>query len=202
MKPWVLASLNPGKVREFAHTLAARGVHLEPADALGLHDFPPEDGASYAENARIKARYAAARTGRIALADDSGIEVDALEGGPGVHSARFGDPALDDHGRMLYLLERLAGVPAGDRGARYICVIALVSPSGHEVLFEGRCEGEILFAPRGEGGFGYDPIFCSVDLAMTFAEAPLAAKQRVSHRGRALRALDDYLATSTDRSRE
>jgi XTP/dITP diphosphohydrolase len=194
MKPWVLATLNPGKVREFAHALADRGVRIERADALGLRDFPPEDGASYADNARIKARYAAAQTGLLALADDSGIEVDALGGAPGVHSARFGDPNLDDHGRMRHLLERLAGVPAGRRGARYVAVIALIAPSGHEVLFEGRCEGEILLAPRGDGGFGYDPIFYSLDLAMTFAEAPIAAKQAVSHRGRALRALDSYLA--------
>ena len=197
MTPWVLATLNPGKVREFATALADRGVVLERADAHGLDDFPPEDGASYAENALIKARYAATRSGRIALADDSGIEVDALAGEPGVHSARFGGPGLDDHGRMLYLLERLREVPDEERQARYVAVIAVVTPGGRELLVEGRCEGRILREPRGSGGFGYDPIFFSPDLAMTFAEAPLAAKQRVSHRGRALVALRDHLASAS-----
>lgn len=197
MTPWVLATLNPGKVREFAAALADRGVTLEPAGHHGLIDFPPENGETYAANALIKARYAAARSGRIALADDSGIEVEALAGKPGVHSARFGDASLDDHGRMLHLLERLRGVPEGERGARYVAVIAVVSPTGSELLFEGRCEGRILSAPRGSGGFGYDPIFYSLDLGTTFAEAPLAAKQRVSHRGRALAALSAHLLSSS-----
>lgn len=191
----VLATLNRGKVREFAAALSERNLRLEAADALGLHDFPPENGAHYADNALIKARYAAARTGCVALADDSGIEVDALASGPGVHSARFGDPSLDDHGRMLYLLERLHGVPAAQRGARYVAVIALVSPSGTHALFEGRCPGRITNRPLGDGGFGYDPIFFSHELAMTFAQASLEAKQRVSHRGHALRALRDFLAS-------
>jgi len=150
--------------------------------------LPEETGATYAENALIKARAGVAATGALSLGDDSGIEVDALGGGPGLHSARWGGPALDDAGRNALLLERLRGVPAERRTARFRCVIALVEPGGCERVVEGVVEGRIIEAPRGTGGFGYDPLFFYAPLRGTFGELPPEVKHRVSHRGVAARA--------------
>ena len=150
--------------------------------------LPDETGQTYHDNARLKARAAGALTGMLALADDSGIEVDALGGAPGVHSARFGGPGLDDAGRTALLLERLRGVPPTARTARYRCVIALVWPDGRERTVEGTAEGVITLAPRGAGGFGYDPVFEDPALGRTFAELTPEEKAAVSHRGRAVRA--------------
>jgi XTP/dITP diphosphohydrolase len=152
-----------------------------PAIAL-----PPEGEISYADNARAKARAVARAAGALALADDSGLEVDALGGGPGVSSARFGGPGLDDAGRCRALLAALAGVPAGRRTARFRCVVALADPAGREAQAEGVVEGLILEAPRGAGGFGYDPLFLYPPAGATFAELTEEAKNRVSHRARAL----------------
>lgn len=196
VRPWLLASLNPGKVREFAARFAELGIEIESAAAAGLRGFPPETGATYAENALIKARFAAQATGRTALSDDSGIEVDALGGRPGVHSARFGDASLDDRGRMLHLLDTLREVPEGRRGARYVAVIAIVRPDGAEATFEGSCGGRLLHRPTGEGGFGYDPIFFSDDLQQSFGVASAHDKARVSHRMRALDRLLAFLASA------
>ncbi len=150
--------------------------------------LPEETGDSYAANALLKARAAAALTGALALADDSGLEVDALGGAPGVHSARYGGPELDDAGRCARLLEALRDVPAERRTARFRCVIALACPDGRHRLVEGMAEGLILAAPRGRGGFGYDPLFYYPPLGRTFAELTEAEKAEVSHRGRAMRA--------------
>jgi XTP/dITP diphosphohydrolase len=157
------------------------------ADVPGA-TLPEETGTTYRENALIKARAGAAATGVLALGDDSGIEVDALGGGPGLHSARWGGPGLDDAGRIALLLDRLRGVPADRRTARFRCVIALVEPGGRARLAEGVVEGRITEAPRGAGGFGYDPVFYYAPLDGTFGELPPAAKHRVSHRGVAARA--------------
>jgi XTP/dITP diphosphohydrolase len=192
-RPWILASHNPGKVREFAARFAELGIDLESAAAAGLNDAPPETGATYADNALIKARYAASGTGRVAISDDSGIEVDALSGGPGVRSARFGDPKLDDRGRMLHLLDVMQGVPDESRGARYVAVVAISTPAGAEATFAGSCSGRILRWPEGEGGFGYDPIFFSDDLQQSFGSATNLDKARVSHRMRALEQLFAFL---------
>jgi len=187
-RPVVLATLNPGKVRELARLLGDLPIELvDLADVPGA-SLPPETGATYVENALIKARAAHRLTGHAALGDDSGLEVEALGGAPGLHSARFGGPGLDDAGRVTLLLERLRAVPAGKRSARFRCVIALVDESGGERAVEGVAEGEIAAAPRGDGGFGYDPVFFYPPLGRTFGELSDRDKERVSHRGLAARA--------------
>lgn len=182
----VLATASPAKGRELAALLA--GV---PYRIVDLSDFPgivlpPEGDSSYAENALGKARAVAAAAGALALADDSGIEVDALGGRPGVVSARYGGEGLSDAERNALMLRELAAVPGERRTARYRCVIALAGPDGREATVEGTVEGVLLEAPRGSGGFGYDPLFYYPPLAATFAEVPPAAKHAVSHRGRAI----------------
>jgi len=184
----VLATLNPGKVRELAQLLGDLPIELVSlADVPGA-SLPPETGTTYVENALIKARAARQLTGHAALGDDSGLEVDALDGAPGLHSARFGGPGLDDRGRRSLLLERLRAVPAGERTARFRCVIALIDEHGGERTVEGVAEGEIAPAPRGDGGFGYDPVFFFPPLGRTFGELTDREKERVSHRGLAARA--------------
>lgn len=181
----VLATLNPGKARELAGLLAGLPHDLRPLAAVPGARPPEESGASYAANALLKARAAARLAGATALADDSGLEVDALGGAPGLHSARYGGPGLDDAARCARLLEALRGVPPGRRTARFRCVIAVVEPAGGEWTVEGVAEGRILEAPRGAGGFGYDPLFLYPPLGRTFAELAEAEKAAVSHRGRA-----------------
>jgi XTP/dITP diphosphohydrolase len=172
-----------------------------PADRL-LEPLPEEAdlerSLSYAENAVAKARYYATRGGLPAVADDSGIEVEALGGAPGPRSARWssaeGSGVKVDDANNARLLEQLAGVPEQGRAARYRCVVAFLStPSSVPEIVEATCDGFVLTEPRGTGGFGYDPLFYSPELHMTFGEAPPAAKHRVSHRGRAFRALIEVL---------
>jgi XTP/dITP diphosphohydrolase len=189
----VLASSNAGKVREFREALSGTEIELVAMDAVGITALPAETGASYAENALLKAATVALKSGLPALADDSGLEVEALDGAPGLYSARYGGLGLSDGERIAYLLSRLKDVPGEARAARFVCVIALAMPSGTFAVFEGSCHGTILFGPRGDGGFGYDPIFYSPELGKTFAEASPAEKQRVSHRGRALAQLAFWL---------
>jgi XTP/dITP diphosphohydrolase len=162
-----------------------------PYRVLDLADFPsimlPAEGAaSYAENALLKARAVVVATGMFALADDSGIEVDALDGRPGVRSARYGGGGLTDEERCALLLRELRDVPPGRRTARYRCVVALRAPDGREATTEGVVEGIILEEPRGSGGFGYDPLFHHAGLGATFAEVTPEAKHAVSHRGQAM----------------
>jgi XTP/dITP diphosphohydrolase len=189
----LLATRNPHKLREFGRLLG--GLRLDPLpDDVEL---PPEDGTTYAENALGKARAAAATTGRLAIADDSGIGSDALGGAPGVRSARYAGPHASDAQNLAKLLEE---APVGS-GLEYVCVIALVDPaSGSEQLFEGRCRGRLAAQPRGERGFGYDPAFLPDDLRSgtdaperTMAELSDAEKDAISHRGRAARALLEAL---------
>jgi XTP/dITP diphosphohydrolase len=184
----VVATLNRSKGSELASLL--RGVRYEVvvlADVPGAV-LPEETGSTYRENALLKAYAAARASGGLVLADDSGLEVDALEGAPGVRSARFGGPGLDDTGRCARLLDALRGVPSARRTARFRCVIALVEPGQREETVEGAADGVILDAPRGMGGFGYDPLFYYPPLGRTFAELTEAEKARVSHRGLALAA--------------
>jgi XTP/dITP diphosphohydrolase len=162
-----------------------------PYRVLSLADFPgvtlpPEGANSYADNARAKARTVAAATGMLALGDDSGLEVDALGGAPGVRSARYGGEGLTDAQRYAKLLEALAGVPPLRRTARFRSVIALVEPGGREAIVEGEAEGILLDQPQGTGGFGYDPVFYYPPLDSTFAQLPEAEKNQVSHRARAM----------------
>ena len=182
----LLATRNAHKVREFARLLG--GLELDPLpDAL---ESPAETGDTYAENALIKARAAASATGRAAIADDSGIEAEALGGRPGVRSARYAGPDASD-GENLAKLR--AEVPAGS-ALRYVCVIARVTPDGGEELFEGTCEGTMAPEARGERGFGYDPVFVPDDAdGRTMAELSDDEKDAISHRGRAARELLAWL---------
>ena len=157
-------------------------------------ELPEETGQTYAENALVKARTAARLTGALALGDDSGLEVDALGGAPGLHTARFGGGGLTDRGRWELLLERLRDVPPAQRTARFRCLIALAGPAQGEQVVEGVVEGVIAAAPRGSSGFGYDPVFFYPPLGRTFGEISDEEKQRVSHRGKALAAVRRLLS--------
>jgi XTP/dITP diphosphohydrolase len=188
----VVATANAGKVREFARLLTGLGYEVRAlGDVSGLV-LPPEGEQSYADNARGKARAAARATRAVALGDDSGLEVAALGDQPGPASARYGGPGLTDEGRVARLLVALAGVR--DRRARFRCVLAVVAPWGEEALVEGILEGRLAEAPRGAGGFGYDPIFVVPELDRTLAELAPAEKDRVSHRARAVAAARPTLA--------
>jgi XTP/dITP diphosphohydrolase len=200
-----LATANPGKVREIRRALAAGGAAIRAValDALEPVAPPAEDGATFADNARHKALYYARATGQWALADDSGLAVDALDGAPGVRSARYAAASLpDDAGRARIdaanwakLLKALAGVPDARRTARFICHLAMAD--AHEVLLEaeGTVEGRIDRRPRGRGGFGYDPVFFVPQLGCTMAQLSCEQKNRISHRGRAVRLFVRRLAT-------
>jgi len=179
----VLATANRAKGAELTALLADLGYAIETLAAHPGVTLPPEGATSYADNARGKARAAAAGTGAVAVGDDSGLEVDALGGQPGPGSARYGGPGLPDGERVARLLAAVAA--ARVRTARFRCVLALVAPWGEEAVVEGVVEGELTRAPRGTGGFGYDPIFLVPELARTFGEVPAGEKARVSHRGRA-----------------
>jgi XTP/dITP diphosphohydrolase len=183
----LIATGNAGKKREFARLLATLAVEVVGLDDLGLANDVEESGATFAENALLKARAYAARSGLLTLADDSGLEVDALGGAPGVQSARYGGPGLDDRGRYELLLANLRAVPDERRTARFRCTIALVAPNGREATAEGACEGRIVHAPRGEHGFGYDPVFWVVSEGCTMAELPPERKNVISHRAEAAR---------------
>jgi XTP/dITP diphosphohydrolase len=188
----VLATSNPGKLREFREILGELSLTFQ-----ALAAFPevqlPEEGDDYQENAAAKALAIAEATGRPALADDSGIEVTALGGRPGPRSARYGGGDLDDAGRLQKLLGELAASGAADRSARFVCVAALAFPGGEVITARGECPGRILDAPRGGGGFGYDPIFEVEAGGRSMAELPPAEKNRISHRARALLALRDVI---------
>ncbi|HET8755972.1 MAG TPA: RdgB/HAM1 family non-canonical purine NTP pyrophosphatase [Solirubrobacteraceae bacterium] len=181
----LLATRNDHKLREFARLL--RTVELDPLpDGL---ESPVEDGDTYAANALIKARAAARATGRAAIADDSGIEAQALDGAPGVRTARFaGEDATDQEN-----LDKLGREAPAGTGLRYVCVIAHVDPDGSEHLFEGTTCGTVASAPAGSGGFGYDPLFVPDGETRTMAELSDAEKDAISHRGRAARAFEDWL---------
>jgi XTP/dITP diphosphohydrolase len=189
----VIASSNPGKQREVREILAGKTVQGRALALIGLADLPlvsfPEEGADYRSNAIEKARAVAMQAGEVALADDSGLEVDALEGRPGPHSARYGGSGLDDAGRVELLLRELQAIPLASRGARFVCVAALVTPGGEVFCGRGECRGEILTGARGQAGFGYDPVFRVSGLTRTMAELSADEKNRVSHRARALQTL-------------
>ena len=165
---------------------------VTPRD-VGLELDVEEDGVTFAENAAKKAHAFAAASGLLSLADDSGIEVDALDGRPGVYSARYGGPELSDEGRVQLMLKELAGVPDAQRGCRYVAVIAIAWPDGRLEQFEGACEGRVAFEPSGANGFGYDPVFYLPSESATMAEIPSEAKDRISHRGIAVRKAADSL---------
>ncbi len=180
----VLATKNQGKLREFQELLKDF-----PVDLRSLADFGPipevvEDGATFDDNAYKKASFTAKVLGIPAIADDSGLVVEALNGAPGVHSARYAGAGASDADNIAKLLAAMTGVT--NRKAAFHCVISIAVPSGPALTYEGSCEGELLTAPRGDGGFGYDPVFYFPGFAKTFAEASLEEKNRISHRGKAL----------------
>lgn len=200
----LVATTNVGKLREVRALLGDL-----PLQILSLEDVPgapsvDEDGATYFDNAMRKALTIARWSQRVTMADDSGIEVDALGGAPGVHSARFAGPQQDSAANVAKLLRALEGVPAASRTARFRCVIVVAAPDGAWLSVEGVCEGRILDTPRGSGGFGYDPVFFYPPAAMSCAELPAAVKNEISHRAVACRRLHaqlvDFVAAHTPSS--
>lgn len=193
MPTLLIATTNPGKLREYAAIFGGLGLELRSLADLGITDDVEETGTTFAENARLKAEYYAGRSGLLALADDSGLEVAALGGEPGVYSARYAGPGASDADRIALLLQKLEGVPFHARLARFVCVIALARPGGPTAEVEGLLPGVIETAPRGAGGFGYDPIFYVVEEDKTLAELPAERKNQISHRARAAQAARDVL---------
>ena len=190
---FVLATHNPGKLKEMGAILARFGVEVVSPKDLGITVDVEETGATFAENAMLKAKAICAAAKLPAIADDSGLCVDALNGGPGVYSARYGGEGLDDNGRYMLLLNSMRGQPT--RAAHFACAIACVFPNGDELTAEGRCDGTIAFAPIGEGGFGYDPVFFVPELKKTFGQLTAEEKSAISHRGRALAVFVEKLET-------
>jgi XTP/dITP diphosphohydrolase len=188
-----MATRNPGKAREILRICADWPVEWLTGEDLSWPDVE-ETGAGYLENALLKARAVAGATGEAALADDSGIEVDALGGAPGPRSARYAGPGSTDEQNVRALLRAVAGVPSSGRTARYRAVAAVARPDGRVVHAEGTCEGTLRSRPQGTGGFGYDPIFQPAGWDRTMAELPPEEKDRIGHRGQALRALRAQLA--------
>ncbi len=187
MSKLLLATNNKGKVREYRNLLQGLPFELVTPAELGITTSVDEVGGSLEENARLKATILAAESRLPALADDSGLEVDALGGEPGPLSARYAGEGASDRDSVDYLLLRLKDVPREKRSARFRCVIAIATPDGEVELCSGECRGLITFEPSGEHGFGYDPIFYLPELNKTMAQLPLAVKNQVSHRGQAAR---------------
>ncbi len=184
----LLASNNPGKIKEIKDIL--QNVHPD-LQVLSLDSFPeltdiPEPGHTFQENALHKAQYVCSKTNLPALADDSGLEVDALQGEPGVYSARYSGPNATDEENNKKLLQNLQPMPWSGRSARFVCVLAIAEPGGHYMLSRGYWEGRIALEPRGSKGFGYDPLFVDPGLGLTAAEMSPAEKNKISHRARAL----------------
>jgi XTP/dITP diphosphohydrolase len=190
----VLASGNAGKVREFNQLLADHHIEVLPQSSFGVPEAS-ETGLTFVENALIKARNASLHTGLPAVADDSGIEVDALNGAPGIYSARYAGPGATDEANLRKLLAAMETVPEADRGARFQCVIVYLrhAEDPTPLVCQGTWEGSILRAPRGDNGFGYDPVFLVPAEGRSSAELPAELKNRLSHRGQALRSLLEAL---------
>jgi XTP/dITP diphosphohydrolase len=194
----MVATRNKGKLREFRDAL--KGLNLR---IYGLSDFPDvpeieEDGRSFTENALKKARSYARYFGKLTLADDSGLEVDSLKGQPGVHSARYAGERASSQENNQKLLREMQGIPISKRGARFRCIIAMKSPAGKEVLAEGTCRGRIGFKEKGRKGFGYDPLFILLRGGRAMAELSLEEKNKISHRGKALRKIRKIIETFRD----
>ena len=190
---FVLATHNPGKLKEMSSILSQFGVEVVSPKELGITVDVEETGTTFAENAMLKAKAICAASGLPAIADDSGLCVDALNGGPGVYSARYGGEGLDDKGRYQLLLNSMRGQTT--RAAHFTCSIACAFPNGDTITAEGQVQGTIAFAPMGEGGFGYDPVFFVPALAKTFGQLTAEEKSAISHRGRALAVFVEKLET-------
>ena len=181
----LLATNNAGKVKEYRSLLRSITFELVTPKELGISVDVEEAGTTYEENARLKACTLAKKSGLLTLADDSGIEVDALNGAPGVMSARYAGENASDAERVHYLLSKLEDIPREKRTARFYCLIAIAQPDGQVQYCDGECKGIITFKPQGENGFGYDPIFFFPERGKTMAQLPLEIKNQISHRGRA-----------------
>ena len=197
----LLATRNPHKLSELRRILAdvqpdLRVIGLQ--DAIPYEELP-ETGATFADNAVTKARVGAETTGLITVADDSGLEVDALNGMPGVLSARWSGRHGDDATNLRLLLDQIVDVPDGRRGAAFVCAAALVTPGGAQVVVEGRMTGRLVRQPRGHNGFGYDPIFVADGKTLTNGELPPGEKDAISHRGKAMRAIAPHIVRATRR---
>ena len=190
---FVLATHNPGKLKEMSDILVRFGVEVVSPGDLGITVDVEETGTTFAENAMLKAKAICAAAKLPAIADDSGLCVDALNGGPGVYSARYGGEGLDDKGRYMLLLNNMRGQTT--RAAHFTCSIACAFPNGDTLTAEGRCDGTIAFAPMGEGGFGYDPVFFVPEKAKTFGQLTAEEKSTISHRGKALKSFAEKLET-------
>ena len=188
----VLASKNEKKLKEMQDILSQMGVEVCLESAVGVDVDVEETGTTFEENSLLKAKAVMEASGLPAIADDSGLCVDALGGAPGVYSARYGGPGLDDAGRYKLLLENMKGQP---RAAKFVSVITCCFPNGDVLSARGECPGTIAFAPMGEGGFGYDPVFFIPSLKKTFAQLSPEEKNAISHRGKALKAFSEKLAT-------
>ncbi len=186
-KQLLIATHNNGKVREFYRLLGDAPFSLTSLEEQGISDDVEETGTTFQENAILKAQAYSKLSGLLTLADDSGLEVDALEGAPGVYSARYGGEDLTDEGRVELLLHNMRGVPWNLRSARFRCVIAIAQPQGEVRTVEGAVEGIIQYEPVGDGGFGYDPVFLLPHKGVTTAQLPLDEKNALSHRGQAAR---------------
>jgi len=187
----VLASRNPHKLEELQAILSQLGVSVVLQCDVGIAVNVEETGTTFEENARLKAEAVMNASGKAAVADDSGLCVDAMQGAPGVYSARYGGEGLDDAARYRLLLENMRG--QGDRRCRFVSVICCVFPNGDVITARGECAGTVAYAPRGEGGFGYDPIFFLPTLKKTFAELTAEEKNAISHRGNALKEFKEKL---------
>jgi len=195
MQTLLLGTRNPGKVREIESILADSGWSFSSLQSFPDVETPAESGATYADNAILKARFYAVATGMCALADDSGLEVEALAGAPGVYSARYAGENASNADRRALLISELAKIPNANRRARFLAVVAISDPKGSVLnVSEGICEGTIIASPRGTGGFGYDPLFVPNGFTQTFAELPEHVKNRISHRARALIATREFLS--------
>lgn len=188
----VLATRNAGKLAEVV-AIVGPAADVAGLETLAGIELPPEDGDTYEENALVKGRAVTRAAGVPALADDSGLEVDSLGGAPGVRSSRYAGPACDPEANKDKLLRELDGVPTRARGARFVCVAALVIPDGREWLARGEVEGRIADGSRGTGGFGYDPLFIPAGYECTFAEMTSEEKNEISHRTRAFQAIKTFL---------
>ncbi len=189
----IVATGNAGKMREFGMILGSLGAELLSMKDAGVTAEIIEDGTTFAENAEIKARAVWRQTGQIVLADDSGLVIDYLGGEPGIYSARYLGENTSYDVKNRVILDRLAGTAEEERTARFVCAIAAVLPDGRTLHTEGTVEGMIAHEPAGDGGFGYDPIFYLPEYGMTSAQLPAEEKNRISHRGKALRAMERLL---------
>jgi XTP/dITP diphosphohydrolase len=195
----LIATRNPGKLREYRDLLADLSTGTESLEwvlltDIGIETDVEETGQTFEENARLKAAAYSQMSGLLTLADDSGLEVDALDGAPGIKSARYAGPGASDGDRYRKLLHELEGIPLEARTARFRCVVAVSTPEGEIHTASGDCPGQIAFEPRGSFGFGYDPVFYMPDRGLTMAELPPEIKNQISHRARALEAIKPTLS--------